>query len=384
MKRIIMHIDVNNAFLSWSAIDLLNKGSKEDIRNTYAVIGGDEEKRKGIVLAKSNACKKLGIKTADTLYSAMSKKLFKLLSKYSPDIEIASIDECYLDYGKVKKMYGNEIEFAKKIQKEIFDTLGFTVNIGIANNKLCAKMASDFSKPYKIHTLYEHEVKDKMHPLPVGELFGIGKQTTAKLNELGIKTIKDLATYDITKLKIYFKNMAVEMQNKANGIDNSPVISEEVALKGISNEITLEKDTNNRDILLEHILNICEMVSIRLRKEKKYASTIAIIIKTNSFKRKSHQKKLVNPTNVTDEIYKNAKEIFLEMELEEKVRLIGVRLDNLVETRTLQTSLFSNEDNDNNNSNLDKVIDELKEKYGYKIINKAVNINKSVSNKMKK
>ena len=171
-----MHIDVNNAFLSWTAIDLLNKGSKYDIRNSYAVIGGDEKARKGIVLAKSNPAKKLGVVTGEPLYQArkkcralktypmnypfyqkMSSKLFHLIRKYTPDIEIASIDECYLDYTKVKKLYGDPYEFAKKLQKEINDTLKFTVNIGIANNKLCAKMASDFSKPNKIHTLYKEE-----------------------------------------------------------------------------------------------------------------------------------------------------------------------------------------------------------------------------------
>ena len=174
MKRIVMHIDVNNAFLSWTAIDLLNHGSKYDIRNSYAVIGGDEEARRGIVLAKSMPAKKMGVVTAETLYSArkkcpslrvyppnykwyqyMSNSLFELLKEYTPDIEIVSIDECYLEYTNVMKLYGDPIEFAKKIQKEINNTLKFTVNIGIAENKLCAKMASDFLKPNKIHSCPE-------------------------------------------------------------------------------------------------------------------------------------------------------------------------------------------------------------------------------------
>ena len=183
MEKIIFHIDVNNAFLSWTAIELLNNGYKYDIRNSYAVIGGDPKMRKGIVLAKSTPCKKLGIYTSMNLYEAkkkcsvlkvyppnykfyseMSNKLFNLLNKYTPDIEIASIDECYLDYGKVKNIYGDQYLFAQKLQKEIYDILGFTVNIGIANNKLCAKMASDFSKPNKIHTLYDFEIESKMYP----------------------------------------------------------------------------------------------------------------------------------------------------------------------------------------------------------------------------
>ena len=174
MKRIIMHIDVNNAFLSWTAILYLKNGSNVDIRNTYAVIGGDEKARHGIVLAKSMPAKKRGIVTAETLFSAkkkcpnlkvyppnynfykkMSDSMLNLIRKYSPDIEQMSIDECFLDYTPVKHLYGDEMEFAYRLKKEIYDTLGFTVNIGIGSNKLCAKMASDFSKPYKVHTLFE-------------------------------------------------------------------------------------------------------------------------------------------------------------------------------------------------------------------------------------
>ena len=270
MERIIMHIDVNNAFLSWTALDLLEKGYKEDIRNTYAIIGGDESKRAGIVLAKSTPCKKLGIKTAETIYSARRKcpnlkifpsnykmyqrrsnEFFSLLLKYTPDIEKASVDECYLDYGKVKKMYGDEILFAKKIQKEINEELGFTVNIGIANNKLCAKMASDFEKPNKIHTLYNYEVKTKMFPLPIEDLFTVGKSTSSKLRELGIKTIGDLAVKKEYELRRVFKNQASYLIRIANGIDDSVVDSSLFIPKGISNEITLSYDLNNKNDIYE-------------------------------------------------------------------------------------------------------------------------------------
>ena len=290
MERIIFHIDVNNAFLSWTALDLLNQGYKYDIRDSYAVIGGDPMMRKGIVLAKSNACKKLGIYTSMTLYEAkkkcsvlkiyppnyklyseMSNKLFDLLSKYTPDIEIASIDECYLDYGKVKSLYGDEYEFATKLQKEIYETLKFTVNIGIANNKLCAKMASDFSKPNKIHTLYTNEVESKMYPLPINDLFMIGKKTSEKLMNLGIKTIGDLANFPYDKLYPHFKNQAKFLINQARGIDDSIVDSETFIPKGISNEITLEKDITIKEELYPYLMSICEAISIRLRRQKKYA-----------------------------------------------------------------------------------------------------------------
>lgn len=389
MERIIFHIDVNNAFLSWTALDLLNQGYKYDIRDSYAVIGGDPKARKGIVLAKSNACKKLGIYTSMTLYEAkkkcsvlkiyppnykfyseMSNKLFDLLSKYTPDIEIASIDECYLDYGKVKSLYGDEYEFATKLQKEIYETLKFTVNIGIANNKLCAKMASDFSKPNKIHTLYANEVESKMYPLPINDLFMIGKKTSEKLMNLGIKTIGDLANFPYDKLYPHFKNQAKFLINQARGIDDSIVDSETFIPKGISNEITLEKDITTKEELYPYLMSICEAISVRLRRQKKYATVICVILKDNYFKRKSHQKKLVNATNVTSDIYKFAKEILEEMWNDERIRLIGVRLDKLVDNVMYQASLF---DSDNNieESKVDNVIDILKQKYGNKIITKA-------------
>lgn len=399
MERIIFHIDVNNAFLSWSAIDLLNKGYKYDIRNSYAVIGGDEQARHGIVLAKSNAAKKMGIKTAETLYSArkkckalrvypsnypfyaeMSKKLFELLNKYSPDIEVASIDECYLDYGKVKNLYGDQYEFAKKIQKEIYDTLGFTVNIGIANNKLCAKMASDFSKPYKIHTLYQNEIKEKMWPLPVDELFGIGKKTAPKLHQLKIHTIEDLAKTNIKKLEPFFKNQAVFMIQSANGIDNSPVISEETIPKGIGNEITLDHDITEKHQLNNYLLGLSENVALRLRRQKKYAYVVVVTIKDQYFRRTSHQKKLKNATNITKEIYETACSILSEMETS-RVRLIGIRLDHLTNESNHQVSLFENIDEREENSELEQTVDELKNKFGISVIKKASLLEQKIDKK---
>lgn len=387
-----MHIDVNNAFLSWSAIDLLNKGYKYDIRNSYAVIGGDETKRSGIVLAKSTPCKKLGIQTAETLnqarkkcrilkvyppnfpfYQKMSNELFKIISKYTPDIEIASIDECYVDYGKSMLINGDALEFAKKLQKEITETLKFTVNIGIANNKLCAKMASDFTKPNKIHTLFNDEIEKKMYPLPVGDLFGIGKKSIPKLNQIGIITIKDLATYDEEKLAIFFKNQAKHMIELAKGIDTSEVISESPDCKSISSSTTLPLDITDPEDAYDELRKISEKIAQQLRKENKYAYTVAIIIKTNTFVNKNHQTKLKNPTNTGLEIYKKAKELLKEVWNDEPIRLIGIRLDNLVINYTYQASIFENVEQKIRNEALEHAIDKIKEKYGSSSIKIAQN-----------
>lgn len=390
MERIIMHIDVNNAFLSWSAIDLLNKGYKYDIRNSYAVIGGDEKMRSGIVLAKSTPAKKLGIVTAETLYSArkkckvlkvyppnfkfyneMSNKFFSLLRKYTPDIEIASIDECYLDYGKVKSLYGDEVVFAYKIKDEIKNTLGFTVNIGIANNKLCAKMASDFSKPDKVHTLYENEVKEKMYPLDVGDLFGIGKRTVPKLNSLGIYKISDLALADPVMLEKYFKNQAYVMIKSANGIDDSIVDSNEYHPSCIGNEITLPHNISSKREAYDKLLILSEYVSKRLRKEEKYASVVCVTIKDEFLKRRSHQKKLLNETNIEKEIYKTACMIFDEFWNGENIRLIGIRLDGLTLSKKYQGSIFENVEKREHDEKIDKLIDNINFKFGKNTIKKA-------------
>lgn len=385
-----MHIDVNNAFLSWSAVDLLNKGYKYDIRDSYAVIGGDEKKRSGIVLAKSNSAKKLGIITAETLYSArkkckvlkvyppnykfynqMSQKLFSLIKKYSPDIEIASIDECYLDYTSVKSLYGNPINFAYKLKDEIKNTLGFTVNIGIANNKLCAKMASDFSKPDKVHTLYKNEIESKMFPLDIGSLFGIGKRTVPKLQKLGIYKISDLAHTDPLKLEKYFKNQAINMINWANGIDDSIVDSSEYHPACIGNEFTLVTNLENKAEAHHQLLLLSEYVSKRLRQEGKYASVVCVVIKDEFLKRKSHQRKLVNETDITDEIYMSAISIFDEFWTGEPIRLIGLRLDGLTYKRKYQASIFDDIEKRDKDEKIDKVIDNINSKFGNNVIKKA-------------
>lgn len=390
MKRIILHIDVNNAFLSWTAVSLLKSGFKYDIRDSYAVIGGDESRRAGIVLAKSTSAKKLGIITGETLYAArkkckvlkvyppnhklyseMSNKLFKLLSNYTPDIEVYSIDECFLDYTKVKKLYGDELEFAYKIKDEIQNKLGFTVNVGIGNNKLCAKMASEFKKPNLVHTLYVNEIETKMWPLPISELFGIGRKTAPKMKELGINTIHDLAVSDPNKLYKYFKNQAVKYVEIANGIDNSEVISEEVAPKGISNTVTLEYDYSNKLDLYKVLDKIADNVALSLRKQERYTGVIAVILRDKYFNNKTRQTKLKNVTNITSEISTVAKKLFNELWDEEPIRLIGIRLDALTNQNTYQVSLFENINEREKKLKLEKIVDNINDKFGPESVKKA-------------
>ena len=381
-KRIIFHIDVNNAFLSWSAVKLLNEGYKKDIRKIPAIIAGSETERRGIVLAKSPVAKKYGIVTAETIYQAKKKckdlevynpdykwyykksyELMKYLSNFSPLLEQYSVDECFLDMTGMNYIYKDYIELAYKIKDEIKEKFGYTVNIGIGNNKLCAKMASDFEKPDKVHTLLEDEIAKKLWPLPVRDLFMVGRKTAEVLNSLNINTIYELAKTDEKKLKKYFKNQADYLKKASLGLDDSKVIPRSNTTTSISVSETLPYDFVDPDKLKEILFRQTEEVTRQLRYQKQYAKTVAVIYKNSSFNNYSAQEKLTNPTNSTKTIYKKVVEIFDKNYREDPIRLIGVRLSDFTNKNEHQLSLFEdNEDSDE--SEIQKTIDDINTKFG--------------------
>ena len=386
MERLIFHIDVNNAFLSWTAVDLLSKGYPIDIRKIPSVIGGDEESRRGIVTAKSPVAKKMGIVTAESLYTARKKCpnlkvypgdyhlyyknsniLYKYFCQFTDKIERYSVDECFLDMTGTELLYPDPIALAYKIKDEIKEKFGYTVNVGVANNKLCAKMASDFLKPDRVHTLFSYEIEKKMWPLPVGDLFMIGKASSKALIDMGIKTIGDLAKYDVTILKRKFKSMGVMMHEYANGIDFSEVTPRISKNKSISTTETLPKDVDNIKDLKKILLKQANRVGRELRYLNLYAKTVAVIFKTNEFVSYSHQMKLVNPTNITSEIYKYVVEVLEKGYRNNPIRLIGIRVADLTSESNYQISLFDADDAIDN-SKIQKVLDNIADKYGDSVI----------------
>lgn len=389
MEKQILHIDVNNAFLSWTAVEKLKQGNKIDIRQIPSIIGGDESKRSGIVLAKSMKAKECGIKTAETIYQAKikcpnlqifksdfkiyrkySNSLYNLLLQYTDKIERFSIDECFLDMTNYL-MKDSLLNKAKEISKRVKEELGFTVNIGVATNKLLAKMASDFTKPDKIHTLYHEEIDKKMWPLPVSELFMLGKKTVPKLLNLQIKTIGELAKADKNMLEKKFGKHGIMMWEYANGIDNSEVKYEEELPKGIGNSITLPQNISDIKKLEEIVLALTEQVTYRLRRYKLLANTVNVQLRTKNFEDTSHQGKMLMPTASTKEIYQKARELLTQMyQTGKAIRLVGVRVDNLIEKEEQQLSFFQNEKREKQEK-LDQAIDQLKEKYGYNTITRA-------------
>lgn len=394
-NKLIFHIDVNSAYLSWTAVKQLQYGENSiDIRTVPSIIGGSSDERHGIVLAKSIPAKKFNIQTGEPVVAAMSRcpnlkvyppdyklymrcsnAMYELLCEYSPLIQRYSVDEVFMDASHFKDDYMlKAIEIKDRIEKE----LGFAVNIGVSTNKLLAKMASDFSTKNSIHTLFEDEIKKKMWPLPVRDLFMVGKATESKLLKLNVHTIGDLAKYDFAILKSTFKSYANVIHNYANGIDTSEVRSRNyVEVKGIGNSTTTIRDITSRDDALIILLSLIETSSMRLRENGTMCGVIAVSIKTNGFIRYSHQKTLDNFTDSTDEIFTQVTKIFDEAWKGEVIRQLGIRLSDLCSNEFYQRTFFDDSNIDKKRA-LDKTIDAIRNRYGDSSIVRSSFINSDI------
>ena len=390
MERIVLHIDVNSAFLSWSAVKLLKEGSRQDIRNEISVVAGREATRNGIIVASSIPAKKKGIKAPMNLrdarkiyrdiivvhpdyyyYSERSKELFDYIRSLFQEVEQFSIDECFVEYTPNKRMYGDEVKFVYKLKDTIKKKYGFTVNIGIGNNKLLAKMASDFEKPDKVHTLYTSEIKEKMWPLDISNLFMAGKSSCARLRRMGINTIGELANYDQNKLHYHMKSMGTMLYEYANGIDDSKVEYEYRERKGIGFSRTLGEDTEDKKILFEYLNGFSKDISDYLKRKNKYAGVITVTIRYKDFKTYNHQIKLKNNINDKESIYKYSKELFNKLWNYEPVRLIGLRVTDLSSNNDIQLSLFEENEKVIKNKEIDELLDSINDKLGKDTVYKA-------------
>ena len=381
MPRIIFHIDVNSAFLSWSAVKRLREDpSAVDLRLIPSAVGGDVRTRHGVITAKSIPAKKYGVTTGEPVVSALkkcpqlvlvpsdsktyreySRQFIEILRKYAAEVEKVSIDEAFLDMTDSAKYFKAQIEAgepypycaAEHIKNEIRDTLGFTVNVGISTNKILAKCASDFTKPDKIHTLYPEEIGEKLWPLPVGDLFGCGRKTAEKLRTMGIKTIGDLAQTDLSLLKSILGSKAAEyLHNNANGISESPVTSVREQAKSYSNETTTGEDissANYEAIALPILHRLSEKVASRLSKDNVRANTVYCIVKTGEFQRHTRQTRLPASTNDPVVITKSAEKLMSSLltgpdglfAAGQVLRLIGVGCSGIDDSPYTQLDLFS-------------------------------------------
>lgn len=387
---LIFHVDVNSAYLSWTAAALLEKGYKTDLRTIPAVIAGDPENRHGIILAKSIPAKKYGIRTGQSLYEAKqncphlavypadydlfllcSDALYQILQEYTPLIQRYSVDECFMDCSRLEAMRKDPVRAAYEIKERVKRELGFTVNIGIAENKVMAKMAGELKKPDMIHTLWPCEMEDKLWPLLVDELFMVGKATAKKLHRINIHTIGELARANVLLLKSILKSHGQLIYDYANGVDLSPVvINEDIVQKGLGNSMTMPFNAETRDMVMQQTLALCERVGMRLRKRKRRASLIAVHLKADSFVSYRHQVQLQSYINTTREIYEIARQLIDQCWRGEPLRKIGVSVSKFAGEEEVQMSLFDRVDQEKQEQ-LEQAVDEIRSRYGDRSIIRA-------------
>ena len=389
MERLIFHVDVNSAFLSWEAVRRVKNG-ESDVRLIPSCIGGDPNSRRGIVLAKSIPAKKYGIVTGEPiglalqkcpelmvlpadfkLYAASSRAFKSILREYAPVVEEFSIDEAFLDMSGTALLYPDPLALAHTMKNRIRDELGFTVNVGIGRNKLCAKMASDFEKPDKVHTLFPEEIESKLWPLPVGDLLFVGRSSVRRLETAGIRTIGELGHADPKLLaSLLGEKMSRQAYRYANGIDDSPVRAEPEIPKGFSNEVTLEEDVVRDEQAHAVLLSLADCVSARLRDEGYKAQGISVTVRYLNFQKRSHQCMLERATHSSRTVYETSKKLLSELWADHRpLRLMGIAATNLLgkdEPEEGQLSLFGEEDSaaGRKNEKLDQALDSLRRRFG--------------------
>ena len=392
MEKVIFHVDVNSAYLSWEAVYRRKyRGEVLDLRDIPSAVGGDVNQRHGIILAKSMPAKAYGIRTGDSIWEARQKygpltivppdyslydrsshALLTLLREYSPDVEQYSIDEAYVDMSGTQKLFGSPEQAADRIRERIREELGFTVNIGISENKLLAKMASDFRKPDRTHTLFAQEIPLKLWPLPVSELFFVGRASAKKLCNLGIYTIGDLARTDVEILKRHRKKQGELIWNFANGRDFSLVEAVPPPNKGYGNSTTIPVDVTSASQASLVLLALAETVGARLRKDGKKAEVLSVSIKDYLFQTASHQCRLPAPTNITEELHRHACSLFLKLWDGLPIRHLGIHTGRIQDENAMrQMELFDTRDY-GKLERLDRAVDTIRRRYGMDAVKRAV------------
>ncbi len=392
--RVIFHVDANSAFLSWSAAYRVKVlGETEDLRKVPSVVAGDKAKRHSIILAKSTPAKKYGIQTGEPLFQALqkcpelkvippdyslyveaSRHFVEMLRQFSPQVQQYSIDEAWVDMTGTERLWGPPLLAAETMRERIYRELGFTVNVGISSNKLLAKMAGDFEKPNKVHTLFPEEMERKMWVLPVRDLFLVGAATEKKLKMLGIYTIGDLARADIALLRRRLGKHGETIWHYANGRNAELVTPEPAENKGYGNSITTAEDVLTRESAHQVLLSLCETVASRMRQDNKCGSCVSVHLRTNAFHHFSHQTMLSGATNITTELFEAACRVFDEAwDGVTPLRQLGVQMTRLSKEPYQQFDLFSGVSprQYERKLRLDETVDSLRDKFGEDIIRRA-------------
>ena len=388
MGRVIFHVDVNSAFLSWEAVYRLHHlGGTLDLRTIPSAVGGDQEKRHGIILAKSIPAKKYKIQTGEPvadakekcpelvlvppnyeLYQRSSRALLRILADYTDKIEQYSIDEAFMDMTGCSEQ---PEQTAGELKERVYRELGFTVNVGVSSNKLLAKMASDFQKPNLVHTLWPGEIQMKMWGLPVRELFSVGHASEKKLAALGVHTIGQLAETPDSVLYGCLKSHGLQIKRFANGLDDSPVVPAPPPNKGYGNSLTTPSDVTDRETARLFLLSLAETLSARLRADGAMIRTVEISLRDCHLKFSHRQRALETPTDLTVEIHEAACRCFEELWDGTPLRHLGIHTSGVTRTMERQLGLFDRLDYEKYRC-AEAAVDRLRKRYGQEIIKRAV------------
>ena len=395
---LVFHVDANSAYLSWTAAALLEDGYDVDLRTIPSAIAGDPNNRHGIILTKSIPAKKYGIMTGESLMEARKKcpglivhppdydlyldcsdAMYSILYEYTPLIQRYSVDENFCDMSRCPEAVKDPVGVASEIKERIKHELGFTVNIGIGNNKLCAKMAGELKKPDMVHTLWPEEIADKLWPLPVRELFMVGRATEKKLKKFGINTIGDLARTQPGFLRSFLHSHGTLVHQYANGIDHSPVtVNSEIMQKGLGNGLTYAYDLQVSEEIAKELLALCERVGARLRRKKCVAGLVTVHLRSSELRGYSHQLKLPGHIGTTDEIFETAKALAFEMWRGEPIRAMSVSVSEFCRKDEVQLSMFDKAGREKN-ERLDHTVDNIRKIFGERSVFRATFANSDIS-----
>ncbi|GIW49083.1 MAG: DNA polymerase IV [Caloramator sp.] len=383
--RNILHVDLNAFYAS------VEQAEDKNLQGKPVAVAGDKEKRTGIILTASYEARRYGVKTGMTIGDALklcrdlilvkpnfkryveySNRVMDILRSFTPDVEVFSIDEAWLDVSGCEGLFGDGVEIANLIRKKIREELGITASVGVSYCKLMAKMASDLKKPDATSIIDEKDVPNIIWPMPVEELFGVGRRMKSRLNELGIFTIGDLANTPLSLLTNNFGKVGRYYWNYANGIDFSKVESSYDCIKGVGNSITTPKDLVDVKEISEIFMVLAESVGMRLRRMGFEGNVVEVVFRKSSFETIVRRHKVSQYIDTTVDIHSEALNLFLKNWDRSKIRLLGIRVTGLREKQKFeQISLFEDETK-KKREKLDMCLDTIREKYGKYSVFRAI------------
>ena len=377
--RSILHVDMDAFYAS------VEQRDNPELRNKPLVVGGGTNR--GVVAAASYEARRYGIRSAMPMrdayrrcpellrvrprmshYQEVSQQVFEIFRSFTPLVEGLSLDEAFLDVTASIALFGDPVEIARAIKDRIHEKTALTASVGVAQNKLVAKIASDLDKPDGLTVLYPEHYEAKLDPLPVSVIPGIGRETLKRLAGTHVSTVRDLRLADDRILEPVFGRFTQKTRDRASGIDNRPVTPTRPE-KSISAEETYDADLSRREDMERELLKLTERATTRLRRARLAAATVQVKIRQSDFRTFTRQRKVHPPVNGTDQVFAVARELlgdWLARNPGAQVRLLGVGGSEL--TSAAQPDLFAAGEHD---SVVDKTVDEIRDRFGSKLLSRA-------------